>query len=56
MISKAPGDIARAKGMSQVARDSDALRESLDKTLMGERIPSAARSSKVVAALGLLMG
>jgi probable addiction module antidote protein len=34
-ISKALGDIARAKGMSQVARDAGLSRESLYKALSG---------------------
>lgn len=38
-IAKALGDIARAKGMSQVARDAGLSRESLYKTLSGERSP-----------------
>ncbi|RUQ36844.1 MAG: putative addiction module antidote protein, partial [Candidatus Competibacteraceae bacterium] len=36
-IAKALGDIARAKGMSQVARDAGVSRESLYKALSGER-------------------
>src|ERR1051325_7653734 len=39
-IAKALGDIARAKGMSQVARDSGLSRESLYKALSGERSPT----------------
>jgi probable addiction module antidote protein len=39
-IAKALGDIARAKGMSQVARDAGLSRESLYKALSGERSPS----------------
>ena len=38
-IAKALGDIARAKGMSQVARDAGLSRESLYKALSGERSP-----------------
>jgi len=38
-IAKALGDIARAKGMSQVARDAGLARESLYKALSGERSP-----------------
>ena len=38
-IAKALGDIARAKGMSLVARDAGLSRESLYKALSGERIP-----------------
>ena len=39
-IAKALGDIARAKGMSQVAKDAGLSRESLYKALSGERSPS----------------
>jgi probable addiction module antidote protein len=52
-IAKALGDIARAKGMSQVARDSGLSRESLYKALSGERNPNFDTILKVVAALGL---
>lgn len=52
-IAKALGDIARAKGMSQVARDAGLSRESLYKTLSGERIPGFDTILKIVAALGL---
>lgn len=52
-IAKALGDIARAKGMSQVARDADLSRESLYKALSGERSPSFDTILKVVRALGL---
>ncbi|MDD1650285.1 MAG: putative addiction module antidote protein, partial [Methylococcaceae bacterium] len=37
--AKALGDIARARGMSQVARDSGLSRESLYKALSGDRSP-----------------
>ena len=40
-IAKALGDIARAMGMSQVARDAGLSRESLYKALFGERRPRA---------------
>lgn len=52
-IAKALGDIARAKGMSQVARDSGLPRESLHKALSGERSPGFDTILKVIAALGL---
>ena len=52
-IAKALGDIARAKGMSQVARDAGLSRESLYKALSGERIPGFDTILKVVQALGL---
>jgi len=52
-IAKALGDIARARGMSQVARDTGLSRESLYKSLSGERIPTFDTVLKVIHALGL---
>jgi probable addiction module antidote protein len=52
-IAKALGDIARAKGMSQVARDAGLSRESLYKALSGERSPDFDTILKVISALGL---
>ncbi|WP_216912527.1 MULTISPECIES: addiction module antidote protein [unclassified Synechococcus] len=52
-IAKPLGDIARAQGMTQVARDSGLSRESLYKALSGERSPSFDTILKVVSALGL---
>lgn len=52
-IAKALGDIARAKGMTQVARDAGLSRESLYKALSGDRAPSFATILKVVNALGI---
>jgi|SRR4051794_30238478 probable addiction module antidote protein len=52
-IAKALGDIARAKGMAQVARDAGLSRESLYKALSGERSPGFDTVLKVVKALGL---
>ena len=52
-IAKALGDIARAKGMAQVARDAGLSRESLYKALSGERSPDFDTILKVMAALGL---
>jgi probable addiction module antidote protein len=54
-VAKALGDIARAKGMSQVARDAGLSRESLYKALSGERIPSLDTVLKVIGALGLTL-
>ena len=51
-IAKALGDIARAKGMTQVARDAGLSRESLYKALSGERVPGFDTILKVVHALG----
>lgn len=52
-IAKALGNIARAKGMAQVARDAGLSRESLYKALSGERSPGFDTVLKVIAALGL---
>jgi probable addiction module antidote protein len=52
-VAKALGDIARAKGMTQVARDAGLSRESLYKALSGERSPSFDTILKVMGALGL---
>lgn len=52
-IAKALGDIARAQGMTQVARDAGLSRESLYKALSGERAPSFDTVLKVMNALGL---
>ncbi|OGC04404.1 putative addiction module antidote protein [candidate division KSB1 bacterium RBG_16_48_16] len=52
-IAKALGDIARAKGMTQVARDAGLSRESLYKALSGERSPGLDTVLKVLHALGL---
>ena len=54
-IAKALGDIARAKGMSQVARDAGLSRESLYKALSGERTPGFDTILKVIKALGLTL-
>lgn len=52
-IAKALGDIARARGMTQVARDAGLSRESLYKALSGERSPGFDIILKVLHALGL---
>ncbi len=52
-IAAALGDIARAKGMSQLARDTGMGRESLYKALSGEGNPSFATILKVMSALGI---
>ena len=52
-IAKTLGDIARAKGISQVARDAGLSRESLYKALSGDRSPGFDTILKVVSALGL---
>lgn len=53
IIAKALGDIARAQGMSKVARQTGLSRESLYKALSGERSPEFGTILKVVEALGL---
>ena len=52
-VAKALGDIARAKGMAQVARDAGLSRESLYKALSGDRSPGFDTILRVVHALGL---
>ncbi len=52
-IARALGDIARAKGMTQVARDAGLSRESLYKALSENGNPSFATILKVARALGL---
>ena len=52
-IAKALGDIARARGMSQVACDAGLSRESLYKALSGERNPTLDTVLRVIGALGL---
>ncbi|WP_408595356.1 addiction module antidote protein [Limnohabitans sp.] len=52
-IVKALGNIARAKGMSQLAKDTGLGRESLYKALSGEGNPSFATILKVTSALGI---
>jgi len=53
LVAAALGDIARAKGMSQVARQAGLGRESLYKALSGERSPGFDTILKVIRALGL---
>ena len=55
LIAAALGDIARAKGMSQVARDAGLGRESLYKALSPAGNPEFATILKVVKALGLAL-
>ena len=53
LVAAALGDIARAKGMSQVARDAGLGRESLYKSLSSSGNPELATILKVITALGL---
>jgi probable addiction module antidote protein len=52
-IAKALGNIARAKVMTQLSKDTGLGRESLYKALSGEGNPSFATILKVTHALGL---
>lgn len=52
-ITKALGDIARAKGMSHVARETGLSRESLYKALSGDTAPAFDTVLKVIRALGM---
>ena len=52
-IARALGDIARAKGMSLVAKETGLSRESLYRSLSAEGNPSFATVLKVAKALGL---
>lgn len=52
-ITKAIGNIARARGMAQLASDTGLGRESLYKALSGDGNPSFATILKVVRALGM---
>ncbi|MBU1426281.1 MAG: putative addiction module antidote protein [Gammaproteobacteria bacterium] len=52
-IAKALGNIARAKGMTQLANETGLGRESLYKALSGEGNPSFATILKVMTALGI---
>lgn len=52
-IARALGDIARAKGMSQVAKEAGLSRESLSRALSADGNPSFATVLKVARALGV---
>jgi probable addiction module antidote protein len=53
VIAMALGDIARARGMTQLAKDTGLGRESLYKSLSGEVSPNFDTILKVTKALGL---
>jgi probable addiction module antidote protein len=53
LIAAALGDIARAKGMTQVARDAGLGRESLYKALSSSGNPEFSTILQVIQALGL---
>ena len=52
-IARALGDIARAKGMTQVAKDTGLSRESLYRALSADGNPGFATVLKVARALGI---
>lgn len=52
-IARAIGDLARARGMTQVAKDAGLSRESLYRALSIDGNPSLATILKVLQALGL---
>lgn len=51
-LAAALGDVARARGMTQLARDTGLSRESLYKSLSGERAPSSDTMLRVIRAMG----
>lgn len=53
LVTTVLGDIARAKGMAKLARDTGLGRESLYKALSAEGNPEFATVLKVIRALGL---
>lgn len=53
LIAAALGDVAKARGMSQVARDAGLTREGLYKALSEQGNPSFATVLKVMRAVGL---
>ena len=56
LVRRALGSIARARGMSQLARDTGLAREGLYKALSPEGNPEFATIMKVIKALGLKLG
>lgn len=53
LLAAALGDIARARGMAQLARDTGLTREGLYKALSPQGNPSLATIMKVMTALGV---
>jgi probable addiction module antidote protein len=53
LVTAALGDIARAKGMTQLARDAGLTRASLYKSLRGDANPEFGTIMRVVKALGV---
>ena len=52
-IAKAIGDVARAKGIAHIAKESGLSRESLYKALSGDRNPNLDTVLKVLSTMGL---
>ena len=52
-LAKALGNVARARGMTQIAKEVGLGRESLYKALSGDNNPSFATMLKVMSALGV---
>ena|SRR5690606_15726377 len=52
LLAAALGDIGKARGMTQLARETGLSRESLYKSLSGERAPSSDTLFKVIRAMG----
>ena len=52
LLAAALGDVARARGMTELAKATGLSRESLYKSLSGERIPTTETLFKVIHALG----
>ena len=53
LLAAALGDVARAKGMTQIARETGLGRESLYKALSSQGNPEFATVQKVLRSLGL---
>jgi probable addiction module antidote protein len=53
LVAAALGDVARARGMSQIARDSGLSRESLYKALSADGNPEFSTVLRVMKAIGL---
>lgn len=56
LLQEAIGDIAKARGMSSIAREAGVGRESLYKSLSREGNPSFSTIARVLHALGLEIG
>lgn len=53
LLAAAVGDIAKARGMTQIAKDAGVSRESLYKSLGGGAMPRFDTITKVLGALGI---